>query len=125
MGLKDLLSNFFNTEHPIYIAVLFGIIVFLVSFVFIKYILIPVHKRHKFEIEFKQAKLMALFAEANPNPLFRVDSNGIITNHNETAKILFNKEIIIGESIYKIINEDNLHITSLISGDDDFTSSKK
>ena len=68
---------------------------------------------------------MALFAEANPNPLFRIDINGIITHHNETAKILFNKDVIIGESVFSIIDGSSMDISSLISGNKDFAVSNK
>ncbi len=125
MGLKDLFSNFFNTEHPIYISVLITVIVCLVCFIFIKYVLIPLRKRHKFEIEFKQAKLMALFAEANPNPLFRIDAQGMITHHNETAKELFDKDIIIGESVCNIFDCGRMDIASLIAGNKDYACSDK
>jgi PAS domain-containing protein len=50
-------------------------------------------------------KSLALFARHNPEPLFRVDEQGIITGANPASEILFEKESLSGENIKTLFPE--------------------
>ncbi len=114
MDLREIINNIFNTEHPIFISLLIGAVVLLLSYIFIKYALLPMKRRHKMELELKQAKLMALFAESDPNPLLSLNPNGIILNHNKEALGLFGKTEIIGDEVGTIINDGSLNIKGIV-----------
>ena len=48
-------------------------------------------------------KLMALFAELDPDPILRVDDNGIIIKMNDPAKDLFSEANILNQRCDKLI----------------------
>jgi|GEM_PF-2924200 len=50
-------------------------------------------------------KSLALFARHNPEPLFRVDEQGIITGANPASEILFGKESLSGDNIKNLFPE--------------------
>jgi serine phosphatase RsbU (regulator of sigma subunit) len=60
-------------------------------------------------------KSLALFARHNPQPLFRVDENGIITGSNQASETLFDKESLHGSNINSLFHElTELNIPDLI-----------
>jgi len=61
----------------------------------------------------KNADSMALFAQLNPEPVFRFNSEGVILQSNPAANELFDKENLIGN-----------HVDDLISGISDIDYSK-
>jgi signal transduction histidine kinase len=64
------------------------------------------HLEEKHALEFKNARLSALFAELDPDPLIRIDETGKIIHFNDSASLLLNeanlKNMNIGEILQKI-----------------------
>lgn len=83
---------FFTFENPLFVALIISILVIgTVILVFIK-VIFPLQKsfiteQQKYLLE--KAELMALFAEMDPDPLIRIDSQGIIIHTNEASKKIF------------------------------------
>jgi signal transduction histidine kinase len=74
-----------------------------VIYIFYIHIIVPLNKTHIIEkgnIELKNAKLMALFAELDPEPIFRFNREGKFILANKAVKELYGKENIEGEPVY-------------------------
>jgi serine phosphatase RsbU (regulator of sigma subunit) len=50
-------------------------------------------------------KSLALFARYNPQPLFRINPEGVILGANPAAEVIFEKETLSGEDIHELIPE--------------------
>lgn len=59
--------------------------------------------RRKLELEIQNTKLMALFAEIDPDPILRIDDTGKILSANKTALEIFKYVTLIGSNINQII----------------------
>jgi signal transduction histidine kinase len=64
--------------------------------------------KHKYikereNLHLKQNKLMAMFAELDPDPVFRFDSQGKILLANEAGSILLNNNYIIGKFLFELL----------------------
>ncbi len=87
----------FSLNNPIIFSLVAGI-VFAVSvyFIYMK-IFLPLQEKHKHEkhdLELKNSRLMAMFAELDPSPLFRFDFTGKVIFTNESgAEILTRMKI--------------------------------
>ena len=117
MNLDKYLKYLFNLNNPIYFAIIFTVLIIFVFYIFQKYILFPKVKKHNIqlkEIELKNAKLMALFPELNPDPLIRVDIKGIIILTNEAAKKIIKTPLLEGLSIKDIIPKIDFSIEDFI-----------
>ena len=120
MNLDKYLEFLFSLNNPIYYAIIFTVLIIFVFYIFQKYILFPKVKKHKIqlkELELKNAKLMALFPELNPNPLIRIDINGIIILTNDSAKETINIPSLVGLSIKDIIPKIDFSIEDFIRKD--------
>ncbi len=89
--LKELLTTF-------NVPVIGSIIIFLallgLTFIFFRYIFIPMKREHYFEkqeIELKNSRLMALFAELAPDPIIRINEEGEVTFTNKAARQVFDQ----------------------------------
>ncbi|MEW6196946.1 MAG: PAS domain-containing sensor histidine kinase [Bacteroidota bacterium] len=84
-------------------------------FIFYRYVIIPMRKKHLQEqenLKLQQAELMALFAELSPDPIFRFDENGKIVLANNSAHHLFPYKILLGgqvDSILPFMKGFNIH----------------
>jgi signal transduction histidine kinase len=77
-----------------------------VTFVYYRYIIIPLKKKHLQEqenLKLQQAELMALFTELSPDPIFRFDEKGKILLANNSAHKLFPHKILVGEQVEIIL----------------------
>jgi len=120
MNLEKYLKFLFNLNNPIFYAIIFTVLIIFVFYIFEKHILFPKVKKYNTqlkEIELKNAKLMALFSELDPDPLIRIDINGIIILTNETAKEIINSPSLLGLSIKDIIPKIDFSIEDIISKD--------
>lgn len=82
------------------------IIVMAVTFIYYRYVIIPMKKKHLEEeknIRLEQAELMALFAELSPDPIFRFDVQGRIILANNSAHKIFPNRILVGEQAKTIL----------------------
>jgi signal transduction histidine kinase len=74
-----------------------------VIYVFYIHIILPLNRNHIIEkgnIELRNAKLMALFAELDPEPIFRFNNEGKFILANKAVQELYGKEKIEGEEVY-------------------------
>lgn len=114
---------FFNINNPFIISLLIIIIVFAVITIFIKFIFVPLkieHIKDKQALELKNTRMMALFAELDPDPVFRIDKFGRIIHFNQSAS-----DILKGKSPdslwNEIFSEIDLNFSDLIENDKSFT----
>lgn len=90
------------------------------------------HKKTKwrpitiFSIDKKETdmlKSLALFARHNPQPLLRVDNQGVVTGANPSAEVLFAKESLVGDNIKILIPElSDLDISGMIRNNEKVNS---
>ncbi|GAB4286400.1 MAG: hypothetical protein Kow0098_01570 [Ignavibacteriaceae bacterium] len=104
--IQQIFETLQNPGNPLYVALFLTLGILFFVFVIIRYILLPLQKKHlseKREIELRNTKLMALFSELNPNPILRLNGKGTIINANDAGKMLTamseGKEINIKEII--------------------------
>jgi len=89
MSVDELIESLFSPANPIYISLFIIIILFSVIYFLYKYLINPTiskFQKEKENIELKSAKMMALFAQLDPDPLIRIDSNGTIIETNNAAQ---------------------------------------
>lgn len=102
MEPNNIFDTFFSIQNPVIIVlVLFAVISVIV--ILIKKDFIKPLQTKKEKLENENLKLMALFAELDPDPILRVDENGIIINMNDPAKNFFSEEHIINQRCDKLI----------------------
>ncbi len=118
--LNEYIKLLFNLNDPIYYSILFAIILFMLIYIVFKHIIFPLQKKHLDEtnaLELKNARLMALFAELDPNPVIRTDINGKIIYTNDSAKHLVKKGDITGKLINEIIPQIDIPVIDYINTD--------
>lgn len=104
----EILSSWSN---PLILILFFITIVLFILFFINRHLIKPLEQKHileKKEIEIKNGRMMALFAELDPDPVIRVDVDGKVNFFNEAAsKLLSIKEDeLIPETIFKISPKD-------------------
>jgi signal transduction histidine kinase len=100
MNNQDL---FFNLNNPILFSLLMILALLGVIYIFYVHIIVPLNRVHIIEkgnLELKNAKLMALFAELDPEPIFRFNSNGRFILTNKAVKELYSGKNIEDEPVY-------------------------
>ncbi|MFA7229109.1 MAG: sensor histidine kinase [Melioribacteraceae bacterium] len=105
MSLQELLQSLLNPANPIYISLLIVGLLFGLIYVVNKYLINPSISKYQIEkenLELKSAKLMALFAQLNPDPLIRVNSAGEIVETNKVADEISPYPDIKGKKINEI-----------------------
>jgi signal transduction histidine kinase len=125
---QEYLRLLFDLKNPIYFSLFLTLTLLFLIILIYKYIISPLRKKHlieKKELELKNIKLMALFAELDPNPLIRVDEDGLIIHTNDAAKVLGNNISIDGKNISEILTLINFHIVDLIKKDQSILLSEK
>jgi signal transduction histidine kinase len=113
MITKDL---FFSLDNPVIFSLLISIaITWMIYFFFVR-IYKPLQSKHQLEkenLELKNSRLMAMFAELDPEPLFRFNDKGEMIFTNES-----------GNDILKELNLENVSISDLFPIPEDFSYSK-
>lgn len=115
--LESLLDALFSLESPIYFSLFLTLAIFALIYIFLRYILFPLQKKHsseKKDLELKNARLMALFTELDPDPVIRIDSEGKIIFTNDAAKNLSSSGILLEKNINELISEINFSIKDAI-----------
>jgi signal transduction histidine kinase len=118
--LKEYLDSLFRLDNPIYYSIFLAITLFVLIFIFYKYVLLPIQKKYyieKKELELKNVKLMALFAELDPNPLIRINTLGKIIHTNDAAKKLNGSVSIEGKDIREVLPQINFPIKESIKNE--------
>jgi len=78
----------FSLNNPIILSILLSLALLGITYIFYAYVFLPSRrkfKREKESLESQNAKLMALFAQLDPEPLFRFDNNGLIILANQAG----------------------------------------
>lgn len=118
-------DSLLSLNNPIVFSLITLILILAVVFIYYRYIIIPMRKRHIEEeenLKLQHAELMALFAELSPDPILRFDDNGIILLSNEAAHKTFNKSLTPPSSIQKLFIElSDLNVEKFISEGDRLT----
>lgn len=85
---KDTFEVFFRIDNPIFYTFFLVLVILFILNIIFKHILKPLKQKHiieKQELELKNTRAMALFAELDPRPLVRLNVKGDILNCNEPA----------------------------------------
>ena len=88
-------EHIFDVYNPVFISIFIFVLLLILTYVSFKFIYIPLLRKHKSEkenLELKNAKLLALFSELDPNPIIRIRPDGKIVGKNKSAAKLFNLE---------------------------------
>ncbi|HSP88677.1 MAG TPA: sensor histidine kinase [Ignavibacteriaceae bacterium] len=126
--VQEYLRLLLDLKNPIYFSLFLTLTLLFLIILIHKYIISPLRKKHfleKKELELKNIKLMALFAELDPNPLIRVDENGVIIHTNDAAKVLGNNISIDGKNISDILTSINFSLAELIKKDQSILLNEK
>lgn len=106
IDFRDLIRTFSNPENPIYISILIVTILFALIFVLFKFLINPTAARFREEkanLELQSAKLMAMFAELDPDPVIRTDKFGNIIETNIAAQMVFSSGNLKGKNIRNLL----------------------
>lgn len=98
----------FGLSNPIIVALLILLVLVSVIYIFYRYILIPLQKEHLQEqqsLRLQQAELMAMFAQSDPDPVFRFEIDGSIQLSNSPGSELLKGTSLINMKIWEIIPE--------------------
>lgn len=104
--LNQYLKLLFSLNDPIYYSIVFTVLLFILLYLIFKYVVHPMQKKYKaekMELELKNARLMALFAELDPDPVIRINMQGEIIYMNNSAAALVKDEKLDGRHIKEII----------------------
>lgn len=110
-GVGNLIKYLIDIQNPIYLSVIVVVCIFIFILLLLKYSINPTldkFKKEKERIELESAKLMALFAELDPDPVIRMDLNGKILVSNKAASKLFSEFNFIGKNINEFLPQLNL-----------------
>ncbi|MFH0733186.1 MAG: ATP-binding protein [bacterium] len=93
MDSNHIFESFFRWQNPaIFIFILFIILSIIVILIIKDYI--KQLKSRTEKLEETNMRLMALFAELDPDPILRIDENGIIIMLNDPAKRIIHQNIV-------------------------------
>lgn len=99
-------ESLFSVENPLLFALFLILIMIAVIYVYNRYVIIPMRKKHLAEeenLKLQQAELMALFASLSPDPIFRCDDEGKILLANNSAHRIFPQKLLEGENVRVIL----------------------
>ena len=109
----------FSLENPAIYAIAFTVIITVVIILIKKEFIGPLSLA-KTNLEFENTKLLALYAEIDPDPILRLDRKNEIIDMNNSAKELFKDQDITKPNIKTlipntVINTDESHFQSQIN----------
>lgn len=102
MEPTDIFGVFFSAENPLIYVLTIAVLMFVILALIKKEYISPLRKK-KEELELKNLKLSALFAEVDPDPVIRIDENHTIIELNNAAITEFGNEIL-NKNIFAIFN---------------------
>ena len=114
------LPSFYN---PVYISVLIFILVAAIIYISYRFIynpMIKIHKEEQKQFEITTEKILAMFSDLDPNPIMRINSSGLITSLNKSAKEKFSYLEINKSKLDSIISKVELNIKEIIQNDKTF-----
>lgn len=93
-NLDEYIAEFFSVGNPVIYSFIFSVIIIAVVMLIFFKVVYPMKHRfiiEKDELEIRHARLMALFAELDNNPLIRINNIGKIIQTNDASRNLFSK----------------------------------
>jgi signal transduction histidine kinase len=105
-GIDQMLKSLLDPKNPIFISILIASIITVTIYWIFKYIINPSYKKfieEKHNLELESARLMALFAELDPDPVIRIDPSGTIIETNKAAKEVFSITDLKGKNISELL----------------------
>lgn len=128
--VQDELSRYLKEAPSLYNPVVISGLIFLLLFTLLyisyRHVYNPMlrkHKKEQAEFEIKTAKMLAVFSELDPNPIIRINTNGIIIGYNKSAKENF-PNLTEGEcKIVSVIPSFNDDVGAFIQQDETFSIS--
>lgn len=115
---KDLILN---PNNPVFYSLAITIIIFAIVFIFFKYVIYPMNKKHileKQELELKQVRLLALFADLDPDPVIRINGKGELLYLNEAAKLQKDFNELDKENLLQLLPELKKNLSSWIENNE-------
>lgn len=110
---------FFSIYNPIFLALILFLLLIVVIYISYRHIYLPLLKEHRKEkesLELKNAKLLTLFTELDPNPIIKVNPSGLIMGMNRSAKEKLN-DIALDDNIERILGKYKFSFNELIRND--------
>jgi signal transduction histidine kinase len=120
--LEKYISFFFNFDNPVFFSFFLMVTILFIIIIFVKYVVVPLQQKHIFEkkeLEIKNVKLMALFSELDPDPVFRINKKGIILLSNNAAKGLFPS--LEGKHFNELLPSIDINIESSITNNSSYS----
>lgn len=99
-------------------------VVVYISYRHIYHPLIRKHRKEKESLELKNAKLLTLFSELDPNPIIKVNPEGLIVGTNKSAKEKFNLDPSSNKDIATLLGEHQINFEDLIRNNNSRVISK-
>jgi signal transduction histidine kinase len=131
-SLKVKPDSFLSLSNPLISTSLILVCVLTAIFVFYNYAFLPMSRRfqvEKEELRSKDTKLMAAFADFDPEPIFRFDQNGTIVMVNNAGLKLDKSAELTGQTLNSLMpevvkfdlakciqNGEQIYFTSFIKG---------
>ncbi len=118
--LKEYTRLFFSFNNPIFYSIFLVIVLLVLIYIFFKYVILPLQKNHeleKKELELKNTKLMSLFAELDPDPVLRINMEGIIILCNAAAQKLPGFNLPEGKHVSELLPRIKFNIADYILKD--------
>jgi signal transduction histidine kinase len=78
------------------------------------------HRKEQKQFEITTSKILAMFSDLDPNPIMRINSDGLITSLNKSAKERFPSLAINESQIDSIISNAEVNINDIIKNDKTF-----
>jgi signal transduction histidine kinase len=128
VSIKDYLERIFSPLNPVYFAFFTTLLVALLIYLVFKYIIRPLNRHHELEkqtIELRNSKIMALFAELDPNPIIRINMEGDIIFFNDSANKLTQIKSMSNNNINSVVTDINFSILDLINNERTTTLERK
>jgi signal transduction histidine kinase len=118
--INDYLRSLPSIYNPVYISILIFILGAAIIFLSYRYIYNPMlrkHRKDQKQFEITTAKILAMFSELDPNPIMRINSSGLITSLNKSAKERFSNLEINKSKLDSIVSKIELNIEEIIQND--------
>lgn len=95
-----------SPDNPVLFSLILIVVVLSVIYVFFRYIVLPMRRKHIIEeekLKNQQTELMALFAELAPDLIFRFDNKGKIILANNSAHKIIPHRMLLGEQVDTVL----------------------
>lgn len=117
-GIEKYFEYFFSIYNPIFLAFILFLLLFVVVYIIYRHIYHPLlrkHRKEKESLELRNAKLLVLFTELDPNPIIKINLEGLIVGMNNSAKEKFQIDSSTDSHIELLIDKIDFNIKDLIS----------